>query len=287
MILVIGATGTTGTQVVKALTGAGEQVRALARTPEKAKALAGPGVEFVRGDLADPTSLEPAFRGADRVFLVSAPDPQVGRLHANATAAAKKAGVKHLVRLSALGSDPKSPVSLLRLHGEADAALATSGVPYTVLRPHYFMQNTLWFADAIRKDGAFHAPMRDGKISAIDARDIGEVAAAILRDAPRHAGRTYDLTGPAALGFQDFAAVFERVLGRPVKYVDVSPPAARAAMLGMGVPDWLADGLVALYGQFAAGRAATVAPATAELRGKAARTFEQFVRDHAAAFGRS
>lgn len=284
MILVIGGTGTTGSAVVKALAGAGEKVRVLARSPEKAKAIAGPKVEFVKGDLADPKSLEAAFAGSDRVFLVSAPDPNVGKLHGNAFAAAKKAGAKHLVRLSALGSDPKSSVSLFKWHGETDAALAKAGVPYTVLRPHFFMQNLLMFAGSIQKDGAFYAPMRNGKISLIDVRDIGDVGAAILRDPAKHAGKTYDLTGPAALGFGDLAKGIGAAIGKPVKYVDVPPPAARQAMVGMGLPDWLADGLVALYADFAAGKAAAVSKATTEITRKPARTLEQFAKDHAAAF---
>jgi len=284
MIAVMGATGHTGNGIAQRLLGAGEKVRVLARSPEKAKAIAGPNVEFVKGDLADPKSLDAAFKGADRVFLVSAPDPDVRTLHGNAFAAAKKAGAKHLVRLSALGSDPKSPVSLFRWHGETDAALAKAGVPHTVLRPHFFMQNLLMFAGSIQKDGAFYAPMRDGKISCIDVRDIGDVGAAILRDPGAHAGKTYDLTGPAALGFGDLATAIGGAIGKPVKYVDVPPAAARQAMVGMGLPDWLADGLVALYADFAAGKAAAVSTATTAITKKPARTVEQFAKAHAAAF---
>jgi uncharacterized protein YbjT (DUF2867 family) len=278
MILVIGGTGNVGSEVAKQLTAAGEKVRSLSRDPSKAKTDPAGGFEYVKGDLADPASLAAGLRGAEKVFLVSAGDPNIMTLHGNLYAEAKKAGVRHVVRLSALGAGKEGPVSLLNWHTQADRALADSDLPYTILRPHFFMQNFHWFAPTIREQGAFYMPMRDGKVSLVDVRDIAAVAVAALTE-PGHQGKAYDVTGPESLSMAELAGKLSAAAGKAVRYVDVPPAAARAAMIGMGLPEWMADGLVELYAEFAAGKYAAVSSVVRQATGTPGRTFDTFAAE--------
>lgn len=283
MILVTGATGTTGSEVVRQLAAAGQKVRALVRDRKKAGKIEGPEVEIAVGDLDRPATLEAPLQGIEKIFLVSSPDPRVADLHRNLIEAAKRSGVRHIVRMAALGSRPDSPVSLLRWHGESERILERSGIPYTFLRPHMFMQSTLMFARSIAAEGTFYAPLRDAKISLVDVRDIAAVAVGALTGRG-HESKAYDVTGPEALSFSDVAGKISAATGKPVKYVNVPPEAARKAMLGMGMPDWLVDGLLGLYAEWSAGRGASVSPAVGQVGKTKPRTYEQFAREHAGAF---
>ena len=282
MILVVGGTGKVGSVVVRELAAAGHDVRSLSRDPGKAPADSTGRVETVRGDLSDPPSLAAALRGAEKVFLVSSADPQVKSLHLNLFREARKTGVRHLVRLSAMGAGKKGPVSLLKAHTETDEALAASDIPYTILRPHYFLQNFYMSLPSIKEQGAFYAPMGNGKIPAIDVRDVGAFGAHVLTTAG-HQGKTYEITGPEALSFAAMATALSAAAGREIKYVDIPPAEALKAIRGMGVPEWLADGLVKLYQYFAAGNASDVTTTFREVTGRAPRTFDDFAREFAQA----
>lgn len=283
MILVTGATGTIGADVVKGLAAKGSKTRALVRSRDKAKAFAGRNVEVAVGDLDDPSSLDGAFAGVAKLFLLSPGDPRQVALQRNAIQAAKKAGVGHVVKLSALGAAPDAKIALGRWHAETEAEIRASGLPFTFLQPHSFMQNTLAFAATTKAENAFYAPMKNGAISMIDTRDIADAAVAALTSAG-HEGKTYVLTGPEAVSYHDVAAKLSAATGRTIRYVDVPPEAAKQGMLGAGLPEWLANDLVSLYAVFAAGHAASVSPAVRELTGAPGRTYEGFARDFAAAF---
>jgi uncharacterized protein YbjT (DUF2867 family) len=146
---------------------------------EKAKGLFGSGVKVLEGDLGRPDSMEPAMRGVETLFLLSSPDPGSPALQTNALAAAKRAGVKRVVKMSAISASRDSASRFLRLHGEMDDELASSGLTWTRLRPHSFMQNTLMFVPSILSDGAFYTPP-SGVMPVVDVRDIAAVACAVL-----------------------------------------------------------------------------------------------------------
>ena len=283
MILVTGATGRTGSEVVKALTAKGEQVRALVRDPQRAGAIQGPGVEVAVGDLEKPETWDSALQGVDKVFLLSPEGPQMAELHGKFADAAKRAGVRHLVRMSVLVANTDSPLAIGKWHGEADQSVANSGIPYTIIRPAYFMQNIIGSAPMIASDGAFPGAMGDGKIGAIDTRDIGNVAATILTS-DGHEGKTYPLTGPEALSMGELAGKLSAVLGTEVKYVNVSQEDAKAGMMAMGMPDWMADGWAAMAMMISTGAANMVTPMVKEVTGQEPRSFDQFARDYADAF---
>lgn len=196
MILVTGATGRTGTEVVKALLERDQQVTALVRDKDRASRLAELGVGLVVGDIGDPDSWGAAFDGADKVFLLSPESRDMPEQHGSFAEAAGKAGVKHLLRMSIIAAmDPHAPLALAKWHGGADLAVAASGVPYSIIQPAWFMQNTIMYKSTIVSDGEIHGAMGDGKIGIIDTRDIAASAAAIL-SSDGHEGQTYVLTGP-------------------------------------------------------------------------------------------
>ncbi len=283
MVLVTGASGRTGSEVVKALIAKGEKVRALVRNKQRAAAIQVPGVELVVGDVEKPETWDAALHGMDKVFLLSPEGPQMAALHSELADAAKRAGVRHLVRMSILFSDPDSPLVIGKWHGEADENVAASGVPYTIIRPVYFMQNMLGSASMIASEGTFSGAMGDGKVGFIDTRDIGNVAATVLVS-DGHEGKTYPLTGPEALSMSELASKLTAVLGKEVKYVNVSQADDKAGLMAMGMPDWMADGWVAVAMMISTDAANMVTPLVREITGEDPRSFDQFARDFAGAF---
>ena len=283
MILVTGATGRTSGEVVKALLAKGEQVRALVRDPQKAGRIEGPGVELVVGDVEKPETWDAAWQGVDRVFLLSPEGPQMAEVHGQFADAAKRAGVGHLLRMSLLVSNPDSPLVIAKWHGEADQSVANSGIPYTIIRPAPFMQVVLGSARMIASDDMFSGAQGDGKVGVIDTRDIGNVAATVLTS-DGHEGKTYPLTGPEALSMGELAEKLSAVLGKEVKYVNVSQEKAKGDLMAMGMPDWMADGWVAIAMMISTGAANMVTPIVREVTGKEPRSFDQFARDFADAF---
>ena len=285
MILVVGATGTIGKYVVTGLKAKGEQVRAMIHNPEKAPPAARePGVEYVTGDLENPESVIAALQGAEKAFLLSPEDPRMAELHGKFAAAAKDAGLRHLVRLSILPANPDAPLPLAKWHGEADRLVMESGVPYTILRPASFMQNFLRSAGTIASEGAIFGAMGDGKVGHIDTRDIAEVAVAVLTS-EGHEGQIYPLTGPESLSMAEVAARLSTTLGKTIRYVNVSPEQAKSGMMAMGMPDWRADAWVGLGGMIAMGKADMATPAVKNILGREPHNVDQFATEYAQAFG--
>jgi uncharacterized protein YbjT (DUF2867 family) len=282
MILVIGATGTVGSEVVRALVDRSERVRALVRDPEKAARMLADEVELVRGDLADAESLAEAMDDVQRLFLLAPVDERAVELEGKVLDAAKRAGVEHVVRLSVMHADLGASTFFAKVHGQAEEQLKRSGLAWTMLRPTFFMQNLLGSAGMI-KSGTLYQPAGDGRSGHIDARDIGDVAAAAL-STRGHEGKTYRLTGPQDLSLHDIARILGDVLGKPVAYVDVPRDAAKQSMTGSGMPAWQAEAVLELTDLLKAGKLCGVSPDVEQVTGHPARSLEQFLRDHAGAF---
>lgn len=281
MILVTGATGTVGRHLVLELKTARRAFRVLTRDPARAHAYLG-SAEFAVGDLSRPETFLAALSGVDAAFMLSPLDPGLAAWEASFARAAKKAGVKRLVKLSALGADPRSAAAIARWHGDAEEEVRRAGIPCAILRPAAFYQNLLHNADSIRR-GTLAAPLGDARVAMIDARDVAAAAAATLvSDA--HDGAPVILTGPAAPTYAEIAAVLSRVLRRPVAYAAVAPEDARRGMLEAGMPAWRTEAVLGLFEEFRAGRAEAVTDGVRRATGRDPLPLERFIDDHASAF---
>ncbi|MGQ4390249.1 NAD(P)H-binding protein [Streptomyces sp. SAS_270] len=281
MILVTGATGTIGSDVVRQLVARGEKVRALTRDPARAQLPS--GVDVVRGDFQEPDSLGAAMAGAAALFAVGVLGPGDADADADLVAAARAAGVRRVVKLSAIGTgDPAlGPVAGWHLGGEQ--AVRESGLEWTILRPSSFASNTLSWAAAIRSGDPVPNMTGSGSQGVVDPRDVSEVAVEALL-APGHAGSTYTLTGPGLLTTADLAATLASVLGRPVPAVDVPPDALREQFLRSGMSEIYVEGVLAGTAYVRAGRNAVVTEDVGRVLGREARTYAQWARDHREAF---
>ena len=283
MILVTGSTGNVGAPLVRELAAMGAPTRALVHTSEKAGAVERESVEVMVGDFGAPETLDAALEGVEHVFLLTPPDPRQPEWEKNVVRAAQRAGVSHVVKQSVQGADADSPIRIGRIHGGCERLLEGSGMGWTFLRPNLFMQTTLAFAPQVAADGRFYAPLTEAKTSMIDARDVAAVAARALTE-EGHEGKVHELTGPEAISHRDIAEKLSGVLGRPVEHVEVSFEDARGGMIGMGMPEWLADALFELFEVRQAGYTAGVTGTVAEITGREARSYEEFAHDYKEAF---
>jgi uncharacterized protein YbjT (DUF2867 family) len=282
MILIAGATGAVGRHLVLELKTRRAPLRVLTRDPDKARALLGQ-VDCAVGDVSRPETVAKALSGIEAAFLLSPLDPSLPAWEAGFARAAKKAGVKRLVKLSALGADASSSAAIARWHGEAEEEVKRSGVPFTLLRPAAFYQNFLGSADSIRR-GTLAAPMGTARIAMVDARDVGAAAAAALISPSSFEGATLTLTGPAPLSYAEAAAVMSRGLGRPVAYSNIAPEDAERGMLAAGMPAWMIDAVLGLAEQFRGGSADVTSDGVLKTTGREPITLERFARDFASAF---
>lgn len=283
MILVTGSTGNVGSQLIPTLRGAGREVRALVHDESKAQPLREAGAEVVVGDMERPATLGKAVEGVDHIYLINANGPTGAAQARNLIEAAKGAGRPHLVRQTAFGTTKSR---IIQQHEEIERLLEGSGLPFTLVKPTFFMQNLMMAAQTVASDSMMYMPFKEGRLGMIDVRDVVDVAFSVLTSAG-HEGKTYVLTGPASISFNDVADGLTKAIGKRVTYVDVPPEAAREAIVGMGMPEWIADGLIELFEGFSEGFADLTTPHVEELTGHPARSFEAFARDFAQAFGGS
>lgn len=283
MILITGASGSAGTAVLESALAAGAPLRAMYRKKEDA-AKAPAGVASVLADFADKSSLPHALEGIDTVYLVCGPIPQLIELEGAMIDACVESGVRHVVLNSALGAS-KFPKSFPSWHFEVEQKLQASGLAYTILRPNGFMQNIVAYnAETIRSQNAFYAALGDSKISLIDVRDVGSVAAAALLHPGEHAGQTYELNGPEALSNYDVAEHISSVVGRKVSYVDIPESAQRQAMLDAGMPEGLVTAVLQLQEYYRTGACAGVDGLVAKLTRRPERTLDQYLQENRANF---
>jgi uncharacterized protein YbjT (DUF2867 family) len=282
MILVIGGTGKVGGELVKQLSQAGVKARVLVRNAQKAEAIQKLGLETAVGDVTQIATIEPALKGVEGLFLLTAASLNQASEEIAIIDAAKKAGVKRIVLLSAIGADIQSPITLAQQHAKSEEHLKASGVSYTILRPHSFMQNLLGSAPTI-KQGALYANFKDGKIAMVDTRDIAAVALAALTQSG-HEGKTYLITGGEAVSYSQLGEKLSTLTGKSVKYVDIPTSAASKAMTGFGMPEWLANDLAKLGEVFAAGHGSATTDVVEKVAKKKPVTVDEFLKEHVEAF---
>ena len=284
MILVTGATGLNGKELLRQLSARGVAVRALVRNPARAEAIAAlPHVEIVQGDMAQPETLAAGLRGVDRAMLISSSDPMMLDVQSNFIDAAKQAGVKHVVKLSGIMPELDLSFRFARMHGEIKKRLEASGMAFTHLRAGEFMPAYFRQVPNIIAKGAIFLPMEEARIASIHVGDIGEIAARVLTGAG-HEGNIYPLTGPQALTMAEVAEKLSAATGKPIRYVNVPLEAARQAQLAAGMPPFLADALFELFAERRNGKEAKVWPDAAALLGRPPTSFDEFAKRNAAIF---
>jgi uncharacterized protein YbjT (DUF2867 family) len=286
MILVTGATGIAGSEVVRALTARGAPVRAFVRDAGRARERLGDGVELATGDLADGESLRAALAGAGAVVLSCADDPRRVEWEKAAVDAAAEAGVQRIVRLSTVTASRGAPVAFWDWHAQVEEYLRESGVPAVILRSSFYMSNVLLAAGQVASEGRIAAPVGGARIAMVDPRDVGACAAAVLAG-EGHDGTTYALTGPEAITYEQVAADLSVATGREIQFVDVPAEAAREGMLAAGMPPFVADQVVAIFEQLRQGAAEHTSDDVRTLTGRRPRSFADFARAHAALFAPS
>jgi uncharacterized protein YbjT (DUF2867 family) len=282
VILLTAATGQIGSRAARDLLARGHRVRALVRDPARAAGLV--GAELVVGSFEDDVALARAVDGVETMLLAGRDGPDSVAQHGRVLAHARRAGVRQVVKLSAIGARADSPIALMQEHQEVDEMVAASGIAWTLIRPHLFLQNLLRAAAVIRRDGVLGAPMGAGRYPLVDTRDIGSVCAAVLAAPARHAGLTHRLTGPEAVSYDDVAHALAAVALRDVRYVAVDPAEQEERLIAAGNPGWRAFDLAHIASGYRP-EDHVVTDTIESLLGGPATDLETFVRDHAETFG--
>ncbi len=279
MILVTGATGNIGKQLVPLLLELGQPVRVLIRD-ERRVAHLDTCVERAVGDLDKPETLVPAVKDIERIFLVT----YETRQDINVLESAKRSGVQHIVKLSTLeATDHKILVG--KWHYEREELIRASGLDCTFLRPGMFMSNSIeWWAETIKTQGSVFFPGgKKGKVAPVDPRDVAK-AAALALTRPGHNGQAYELTGPELFTMGEMVEVISRVLGKPIQYRDIPPIAAKLFMLKTGMDKTLVNALMEMLTMLRRNEGAILTDTVQHLTGDQPGTFEAWCREHMEAF---
>jgi len=282
MVLITGASGTVGREVLREVAQIGVKFCAMYRSKEEA-AKVSPGIRTVVADFSDAKSLQGALEGVESVFLVCSPVQQLVELEGNMIDACKKGGVKKTVLNSALGAGDYDK-SFPSWHRKVEDKLKSSGMEYVILRPNGFMQNILAFlAPSIRAQGAFYDAMGNTKTSYVDVRDVAAVAAKVLT-ARGHEEKIYELNGPEALTQDEIAKRIAEKSGKAVSHVNIPREAHEKAMLELGMPEWQVKALIELQDYYVSGRAAAVDGVVEKVLARRARTMDAFLTENAGEF---
>ncbi|MDR5865500.1 SDR family oxidoreductase [Halomonas koreensis] len=279
-ILIIGATSDISSAIIEHLKDTEHRVLALVRNPDKAQDLKRRDVELRTGDLEKPWTLGAAFEGADTVWILTPPGPRAPEQSSNALWAARNAGVSHVVRLSAFGAAHTAPTINGRLHALSDAELIASGIPYTIVKPHFFMQNLLMAAREIAEQGQIHLPLANGRMGLIDSRDIAEFAAQVLTTSG-HEGKTYTLTGPASLTMHQISQAIGAAIEKDVQYEPVTLEDAWQSMLDAGMDEWSINLLCDYFAAYSTDWGNRITEDFSRVTGKAPRSIADFAGDFA------
>ncbi len=273
-ILVTGATGNIGSEVVRLLKENNADFIAAtnSRTID--------GIDSISLDFADTKSLETAMQGVSTLFMVLANHPDMITWGKNVIDAAKKCRVSHIVRSGGSLADEKSAIGVRQALAATDTYLKESGIDYTITAPNFFMQNFINFHGDDYKNGALYLPAGEGKVGWVDVKDIGAVNVSVLLNPEKYRNQTLTITGPDALSYDEAVAVMNNVLGKDTTYVAVSDDDAIKAMTEMQFPEFLINLMIDLNQCIREGFAEETSTTVQEITGRKAISFEQFVVDN-------
>ncbi len=280
-LLITGATGNTGSEIVKQLAAQGTPCGALVRDKKKMDVIS--GIDWVEGDYTDTDSLIAAFKKTEGIYVAMPAHPDNELWMNNILEAAKKTSVSHIVKLSGMGANLNAGSEIVRVHAKTDDLIKESGIKYTLLQPNPFYQNTFSSIQTIKENDAIYMSLGDSKLSFIDIRDIAAVAVESLTN-PEHDNRIYKLSGPEALSYYDFAKILSHSIGKEITYHPISDEAMKSGMLEAGIPEWGADKLSELFSWVAKGGHESIMHDVEAVLGRKPYSFERFVSDYKTMF---
>jgi (4-alkanoyl-5-oxo-2,5-dihydrofuran-3-yl)methyl phosphate reductase len=281
MILITGATGNIGSQLVNQLVTKGEPVRVISRDEKKVSHL-DPAVQRVIGDRHDPSLVRKAAQGADKVFMLAVLFDKNHEADRLLIEEAKQAGAGQIIMISS-GTVRIETNAIGRLHREKEELIGQSGISWTFLRPGGFMSNSLQWADTIKSQSKVFNPMGKGKTAPISPYDIARVAAVALT-CPGHEGKAYDLTGAELLSTPEQVEILSKVIGKPIDCVDIPVEVAAERAIAAGLPHALVKSLAELWVQVRKEAGGFQTNEVERLTGQTAQTFETWCREHRSAF---
>jgi len=276
-ILVAGATGNTGSEILKQLLEKGVQFKAMSRDKSKFKNIA--GINRVEGNFADISSLVLAFKDVENIYVAMPAHPDNEVWINNIISASKKAGVLHIVKLSGMGVSPDAGSEIIRVHAKTDDMLMQSGLVYTLLRSNSFYQNIFASIPTIKNQSSIYSPLSDSKLSLIDIRDVAAVAVKALTE-NGHNNKIYNLTGPETLSYYDIAKKIGSAIGKDITYYPISKEQAKLSMLKAGVSEWRADKLSEILEWFGKGGFEAISPDVESVLNRSAYRFDEFFNDY-------
>lgn len=278
---ITGSTGTIGSELVRLLSSKNVSVRAVMRNYNRIQEQL-PNVHWIKANLSDDALLEGVLAGTTRLFILTGNRPGFGETQIKIIEEAKKSGVEHIVKLSALGASPRTKSGLAKEHYDVEQALEASGISFTILRPHAFMQNWLGeVAETVRKEKKIYAAIGDGSVPFIDARDIAAVAAESLLHPEKHNGNYYVLTSAKAINFYELAEALSQAIGEEVSYEALSMDEMRNRMQEQGISDKMIDSYLALAAyQKAGGATARTSEDVKNVLGRLPNDIVKFAEDY-------
>lgn len=284
MILITGATGRTGSEAAKLLAAKGQKVRALVRNPDKAAALRAAGVEIAVGDAGDAASVRDALRGVDKIAIILPNGEQQLAYEKQLASLAAEAGVRHILKVSSMESHAGAPNPTHAAHWDSEQHIKSLGVPWTMVRPSFYMQNFLGNAATLKAEDKFYYPFgENGGAVMMDARDVGYFIAHVFTT-PGHENQSYDITSGDRLTMRQAAEVISRALGRKIEYVPQDPAAFRAYLGRFIKSQWHLDAVCGIFREIANGYMTHTTTTFKDVTGREPTSLETFIRDHAAVF---
>jgi uncharacterized protein YbjT (DUF2867 family) len=294
-ILVTGATGNVGSEVVEQLfkqsllSSHHNRIKAAVHSQNKVDKLKKYNkeveIEIVSLDYNKAETIANALSNVDKLFLLVNPASHLS-ISSSVVKGAKKNNVKHIVMLSSLGVEVKPEITIGRLHKQEEKVIEESSIPYTFLRANFFMQNFVTFyGNTIKTQNAFYLPAGNHKVNFVDARDIAAVAAKVLTiEGIEHLNKVYTITGGEALSFAQAAEIISKEIGKKIAYVDVKEEEARKGMKDMGMENWLIDAIMEGFYSIRAGYGSQTTTVVEKITGRKPISFSQFVKDYVQAF---
>jgi len=284
MILLTGLSSTTGFRVARRLYKSGHEFTALVSDTDKYPDLKSKKVTLVKGNLSKPDSIKKAMEGVESALLISPIMSNQFKLEKNFIDAAKKAGIKHVVKYSAIGADTDSPSAILKNHGESEKYLKKSGLRYTIVRPNIFMQNFVdYYGPQIKNKKEIRLPLRNAKCGYIDVRDAARLIKKVLTSNGQK-NKTYTLTGPESLSGKEIAELISDTMGKKINYVDIKLKEFKQDLMDIGFKETVAEAYSELYRYVRDGICDQVTDDIYKLTDSQPHTYEEFLDDNVKLF---